>query len=86
MEDAGLLIDLLEKHNPSASSPSTSVLEAVFTELEAARIPRTAELVKRARLQGETRVVHGVQACIDRNNWYRKTLSDQSSAQKKFGA
>ena len=86
MEDASMLVDLLEKHNPSAEPPSTAVLDAAFTELEVARIPRTAELVKRAREQGETRVVHGVQACIDRNNMYRKVLADPNLMKQRFGA
>ncbi|EKM53944.1 uncharacterized protein PHACADRAFT_145467 [Phanerochaete carnosa HHB-10118-sp] len=86
MEDAGMLVDLLEKHSPGGEPPLTSVLDTVFTELEAARIPRTSQLVKRAREQGETRVVHGVQACIDRNNWYRKLLSDETLLRQRFGA
>ena len=86
MEDAGMLVDLLEKHNPSAAAPTTPVLETVFAGLEVERIPRTAELVKRAREQGETRVVRGVQACIDRNNWYRKILNDEALLRQRFGA
>ena len=86
MEDASMLVDLLEKHNPSAAPPSTPVLEAAFNELEAVRIPSTAELVKRARKEGEMRVMHGVQACIDRNNMYRKVLADQDLLKQRFGA
>jgi salicylate hydroxylase len=86
MEDIGLLIDLLEKHNPSASVPSSEMLEKVFIELEEVRIPRTAELVKRARAQGETRVVSGTEAYLSRNKWYRELLSDETLLKQRFGA
>ena len=84
MEDVGLLATLLDKYNPGAVHLSTSTLETVFTSFELERIPRTAESVKRARAQGELRVVSGVEACIKRNNYYREqaaALKAKSGAQ-----
>jgi salicylate hydroxylase len=86
MEDVGLLIDLLEKHNPSTGAPSSETLENVFTELEEVRIPRSAGAVKRARAQGETRVVSGTEACLARNKWYRELLSNEALLKQRFGA
>lgn len=85
LEDAGLLVDLLAEHCSALGTPATRALEVAFTQLETVRIPRTAELVKKARAQGETRVVHGTQACMDRNNWYRKLLSDEALMRERFG-
>ena len=62
-------------HNPSAGPPSTATLKAVFLELEAYRITRTAMLVKKARAQGEIRVVEGVEACKRRNDVVRGMYS-----------
>ena len=86
MEDVARLTELLEKHNPSAEPPSTDTLSQVFEELEQERIPYTAEMVKRARAQGETRVVSGVEACIARNDWYRATMKDEALLKARFGA
>lgn len=71
-EDTYHLIRLLVKHNPKASPPSTELLSNVFRDYEGIRIPRTAELVKGARKQGEVRVVDGVEACLARNEVVRK--------------
>ncbi|KAI0093159.1 hypothetical protein BDY19DRAFT_982954 [Irpex rosettiformis] len=75
-EDIDLLTELLDKYNPSTASPSTSTLEALFTEFETARIPRSSAMVKGARALGESRVVQGVDACIERNNKVRIQWSD----------
>ncbi|EKM53956.1 uncharacterized protein PHACADRAFT_209786 [Phanerochaete carnosa HHB-10118-sp] len=85
-EDVGLLIDLLEQHNPSAKLPSTETLKTVFAELERVRLPRTADLVKRARAVGERRVVSGVEECIKRNNYCRDTCKDPAKVRDQFGA
>ncbi|GJE95045.1 FAD/NAD(P)-binding domain-containing protein [Phanerochaete sordida] len=85
-EDAGALADLLAAHAPAAEPTTTAALEAAFQELEAARIPRTTFLVKRAREQGETRVVHGVPACVERNEFYRKLLADEALMRQWFAA
>ncbi|EKM53957.1 uncharacterized protein PHACADRAFT_257471 [Phanerochaete carnosa HHB-10118-sp] len=84
-EDIGLLIDLLDKHNPSAESPSTETLTVVFGELVRGRLPRTADLVKKARAQGEMRTVSGVEECIKRNNFYRDMCSDPAKMKARFG-
>lgn len=80
-----MLVELLLKHNPSGENPSTSILEAIYNELEAARIPRSSEMVKGARAQGESRVVHGVEACIKRNNDYRELYSLDKNVRARFG-
>lgn len=85
-EDCGLLVSLLAQHNPSAAPPPAAVLEQVFAEFEQARIPKSAEMVKRARAQGETRVVHGTEACIARNKWYRELCSNEDMLKARFSA
>lgn len=84
-EDVGLLIDLLERINPSAEPPSTAVLTNVFGELERERLPRTAEMAKNARAQGDMRVVSGVEACIKRNNLIRDMCADPAKMKARFG-
>jgi len=66
-EDIYHLVRLLVKHNPEALPPSTELLSTVFTDYEGIRIPRTADLVRGARKQGELRVVDGVDPCLARN-------------------
>ncbi|KAI0271690.1 hypothetical protein BC834DRAFT_841247 [Gloeopeniophorella convolvens] len=68
-EDVYHLTRLLDQHG-------IGELEAVFTEYEQIRIPRCAELVKGARKQGESRVVHGVDACKARNEGVRAFFQD----------
>ena len=84
-EDVDLLVALLQKHNPTATAPSTETLEAVFSELEKVRIPRSAKLVKQARAQGESRVVHGVEGCKKRNDAYREMWKDDETIIKNLG-
>ena len=84
-EDADLLVEVLEKHNPFAGHPSTATLATVFSELEKVRIPRTTDLVKRARMQGEFTVVKGVEACTVRNNKLRALCEDPGGHSKRFG-
>ncbi|GJE95030.1 FAD-dependent monooxygenase [Phanerochaete sordida] len=84
-EDVGLLADLLAAHNPGGAPPATATLEEVFAELERVRLPRTAELVRQARAQGDTRVVSGVEACIARNNYYRDVCNDPAKLRARFG-
>ena len=84
-EDAHLLIELLQHYNPTAAAPSTEVLASVFTELEKIRIPRSAQLVKQARLQGESRVVQGAEACLKRNEAYRELWKDDETIIKNMG-
>lgn len=84
-EDVDLLVQLLGKHNPSAESPTTATLETVFEELEKVRIPRTSDLVKRARAQGNSTVTTGVEACVARNNSVRALCKDPEGHTKRFG-
>lgn len=84
-EDIDLLIEMLEKHNPSTESPSTATLEAVFTEMEAVRIPRTAQMVKGARAHGDTRTLAGVDACLERNNFFRRLCKDLEMQKARWG-
>ena len=84
-EDVDALIELLQKYNPSGNSPATATLGTIFTELEKVRIPRTAELVKRARAQGDAHIVSGAEACIARNNAIRALCQDPHGHEKRFG-
>ena len=84
-KDVDLLVELLEKYNPAAESPQTRVLKTVFSELEKVRLQLTADLVKKARAQGDTRVVSGVEECIKRNNWYRDICNDPAKLKTRFG-
>ncbi|KAI0790637.1 hypothetical protein C8Q75DRAFT_95567 [Abortiporus biennis] len=83
-EDCNLLTQLLEQKNPEAAEPSTEILEKIFTEYEKARIPRSAEMVKGARQQGEQRVMEGVDACKQRNDRIRSIYKDDESIGKMY--
>ena len=80
-----MLIDLLEQHNPSARSPSTSTLDTIFSEIEKVRIPRTAMLVKKAREMGEYRVLAGTDACLARNSILKALCREKDAHIKRFG-
>lgn len=69
-------MSVLETHNPTASSPSTSDLEIIFNEFEEARRPHTSMIVKHARAIGERKVVTGLEACVARNDWCRKLYAE----------
>lgn len=71
-----MLIQLLDKYNPSGTAPSTTTLETIYSELEAVRIPRSSLLVKGAHIQGENRVVEGVEECKARNATVRGLWKD----------
>lgn len=62
------------------------MLETIFTELEleAVRIPKTTEVVRGARAMGDTRVVEGVQACIECNNIYREMAKDPVGVRRRL--
>jgi len=70
---------LLKKYNPSAVQPSTELLSQVFTDYQDLRLPRTAELVRGARRQGETRVVEGIDACKARDEAIRAGIDDEAA-------
>lgn len=70
---------LLTKHNPSATPPSTELLETIFSDYEQLRIARTSELVRGARRQGDTvRVVSGEEACRARNQAVQAVYADKN--------
>ena len=79
LEDCYHLIRLLLAHNPTGAPPSTELLSKIFTEFETPRIARTSELVKRARQQGDMRVVSGVEACKKRNDALTATFGDAAA-------
>ncbi|GJE95023.1 FAD-dependent monooxygenase [Phanerochaete sordida] len=85
-EDFDLLLELLEERNPSAEPPSTQTLDAIFTDLEHARIPRMSDLLQKARAQGEIGTVAGVEACMERNAMIRDMCSDPEKVKARFGA
>ena len=85
VEDVDVLVSLLEKHNPTAAELSTATLEAIFTDLEADRLPRTTAQVKAARKMGETRVAVGLEAALQRNRDYEAIWKDEESIRKYFG-
>lgn len=78
-EDVYHLIRLLGKYNPSADQLSTELLLRVFTDYQDLRLPRTSELVRGARRQGEIRVVEGVDACRARDEAIRAGLNDDAA-------
>lgn len=78
-EDIALLVELLQKYNPEAGEPSSTTLQTIFTDFEAARIPRSAILVKEARKQGDNRVAEGAENCKQRNDTVRATWKNDES-------
>jgi salicylate hydroxylase len=83
-EDINLLTNLLKQYNPEAGSPSTATLDAIFTEIEKVRIPRTSDFVKSARAHGDSRVLSGVEACLARNNDMRELCKDPNGYLRRF--
>ena len=84
-EDIDLLVELLEKYNPFARSPSTVILNTIFSELEKVRIPRSSEMVNKARTASKSVVVHGVEANMERNKLIREQAKADKLHQYKFG-
>ena len=80
-----MLAELLEKYNPAAANPTTAILETVFTELETVRIPASSTSVKASRKMGESRVVEGLEAALQRNKDYTAMWSDEASIRKAYG-
>lgn len=71
---------------PYPPSPSNETLTAVFEAYTAKRLVRTSALVKGARVQGELRLVHGVDACVARNNKVRAIWHDSGAMIKGYAA
>ena len=59
---------------------SAADLTQVFQRFATKRQPRTAQLVKGARAQGELRVTSGEQACKERNEKVKKMWENQTAA------
>ncbi|KAG1777653.1 hypothetical protein EV702DRAFT_1099798 [Suillus placidus] len=78
-EDIYHIMRLLKKYNPSASQLSTELLSQVFIDYQVLRLPRTSELVRRARQQGEARVIEGIDACRVRDEKIRTESHDDAA-------
>ncbi|KAG1791047.1 uncharacterized protein HD556DRAFT_1387296 [Suillus plorans] len=81
-EDIYHFMRLLGKHNPSADQLSTELLLRVFTDYQDLRLLRTSELVRKARRQGEIRVVEGIDACRARDEAVRTRFNDDVLARR----
>ena len=58
-EDVYHLVRALVQHHPSPTlPPTTAQLASAFEEYERVRLPRSAELVRKARARGEERTMH----------------------------
>lgn len=79
-EDIEVLVQALEKCNPTAKPPSTEVLKTVFHELESIRISRSSSMVQQARAQGEYLVAEGLDEGKARNNLLREKFHVSGSA------
>lgn len=83
-EDCYHLCRLLPGFNGEQSLDSIT-LSQIFTELSNLRQPRTAELVKGARIQGEDRVVDGgTPASEERDERFRRKWEDEEVVEKIF--
>lgn len=78
------MMRLLKKYNPSTGQPSTELLSQVFSDYQDLRISRTSELVRRARQQGEARVVEGIDACRVRDEKIRMGSHDDAARMAHF--
>ncbi|KAG0706056.1 hypothetical protein DFH29DRAFT_872555 [Suillus ampliporus] len=83
-EDIYHLMRLLKKYNPSAGQPSTELLSHVFRDYQDLRLPRTSELVRGARKQGEARVVEGIDACRARDEGIRAGFNSDAAKRAQY--
>lgn len=82
LEDCWILTQLL----PDAGGDlSTESLHEVFLEYAEKRQPRTAMLVKGARVQGQLRVTTGKEACQQRNETVKAMWADKQGVKERFG-
>ena len=70
--------------NADAGKLSNTDLGEIFKQFAEKRQPRTAELVKGARVQGENRVTIGEEACKQRNEIIKKGFADQEAVKAKM--
>ena len=77
---------MLPDYDRSSPRPvSTQALTAVFRTFAEKRQPRTAALVKGARVQGERRVVDaGPVACEERDEILRQQWNDEAVTEAKY--
>lgn len=71
----------LDEFNLNREALPTSELIKVFEAYEGVRIEHTSMMVKKAREQGELRVVSGVERCKERNEAYRQIMKNGGHAQ-----
>ncbi|KAG2150428.1 hypothetical protein DEU56DRAFT_728804 [Suillus clintonianus] len=83
-EDIYHIMRLFKIYNPSAAQPSTELLSQVFTDYQDLRLPRTSELVRGARKQGEARVVEGIDACRARDETIRAGPNDDAARMASY--
>ncbi|KAL5523567.1 hypothetical protein ACEPAG_7740 [Sanghuangporus baumii] len=82
-EDIYHLVRALTMHHPSPITPATtSQLTAAFAEYERVRLPRSSELVRRARARGDKRVenidFNNLEAMERRENIWKEELSEDN--------
>ncbi|KAL5485407.1 hypothetical protein ACEPAI_8049 [Sanghuangporus weigelae] len=82
-EDIYHLVRALTMHHPSPrASATTSQLTAAFAEYERVRLPRSAELVRRARARGDKRVenidFNNLEVMERRENVWKEELSEDN--------
>ena len=64
---------------------SSKKLSDIFSTFANLRQPRTAALVKGARLQGESRVIDGgLEACLERDARLRTVWEDERAVEAKY--
>jgi len=83
-EDAHELVRSLVVNNPDRANFSAATLEKALSEYEKTRIPRSAEMVVRARKGGESLVVEGFEACSERNEAIKAQWSDARTRLENF--
>lgn len=71
-------------HNPDRGKFSGPTLEKAFVEYETTRIPRSAEMVVRARQSGDSLVTEGVEACTTRNEMIKAQWGDSKSRLERY--
>ena len=69
-----------------APVPSNETLANAFEAYTDKRLERSSVLVRGARVQGEIRLVHGVDACTVRNNKVRAMWRDQGAMVQGYAA
>jgi salicylate hydroxylase len=79
------LPDISENNNDGVLS--TPALSGIFSAFAQLRQPRTAALVKGARLQGESRVEDGgPEACLARDERIREAWTNKEAVEARYRA